>query len=74
VATNIHLDIFEKHDGDDSHVNRVGVNHFRNPVKSPPFYISIKIMDMIAHCCLIDGRSGPSVTPNIFYGRTSTLL
>jgi hypothetical protein len=55
----------EKHDGDDSHVNKLGVNNFRNSVKNPPFYISVKIMDRIAHCCLIDGGSGPSVMSKI---------
>jgi hypothetical protein len=50
---------------DEPHVNRIGVNNFRNPVKNPPFYISVKIMDRIAHCCLIDGRSGPSVMSKI---------
>jgi hypothetical protein len=57
--------ISEKIDGDESHVNRIGVNNFRNPVKNPPFYISVKIMDRIAHCCLIDGGSGPSVMSKI---------
>jgi hypothetical protein len=50
---------------DEPHVNRIGVNNFRNPVKNPPFYISVKIMDRIAHCCLIDGGSGPSVMSKI---------
>jgi len=31
-----------------------------NP-KNPPFYVSMKIMDKISHCCLIDGGSGPNV-------------
>jgi hypothetical protein len=38
-------------------VNKVGVNNFRHPVKNPPFFISVKIMDKIAHCFLIDGGS-----------------
>jgi hypothetical protein len=46
---------------EDSSVNKVGVHNFRYPVKNPPFYISINIMDKIAHYCLIDGSSGPSV-------------
>jgi hypothetical protein len=33
--------------------------------KNPPFYIFVKIMDKIAHCCLIDGGSCPSVMSNI---------
>jgi ribonuclease HI len=49
----------------DSSVNKVGVHKFRYPVKNPPFYISVKIMDKIIHCCLIDGGSGPSVISNI---------
>ena len=51
----------EEVDEEDSSVNKVGVHKFRYPVKNPPFYISIKIMDKIAHCCLIDGGLGPSV-------------
>jgi hypothetical protein len=50
---------------EDSSVNKVGVHNFRYPVKNPPFYISIKIMDNIAHFFLIDGGSGPSVMSKI---------
>jgi hypothetical protein len=50
---------------EDSSVNKVGVHNFRYPVKNPPFDISVKIMDKIDHCCLIDGGSGPSVMSNI---------
>jgi hypothetical protein len=50
---------------EDSSVNKVGVHNFRYPVKNPPFYISVNIMDKIAHCCLIDGGSGPSVMSKI---------
>jgi hypothetical protein len=50
---------------EDSIVNKVGVNKFRHPVKNPPFFISVKIMDKIAHCCLIDDGSGPSVMSKI---------
>jgi hypothetical protein len=32
-----------------------------NPIKNPPFYISVMIMDKISHCCFIDGSSGPSL-------------
>jgi hypothetical protein len=42
---------------EDSSINKVGVHNFRYPIKNPPFYISVKIMDKIAHCCLIDGGS-----------------
>jgi hypothetical protein len=57
--------IFEEAKEEDYVVNKVGVNNFRNPVKNPPFFISVKIMDKIAHCCLIDGGSGPSVMSKI---------
>jgi hypothetical protein len=57
--------ISEEVDEEDSFVNKVGVHNFRYPVKIPLFYISIKIMDTISHCCLIDGGSGPSVMSNI---------
>jgi hypothetical protein len=32
---------------------------------NPPFYVFVKIMDKIAHCCLIDGGSGPNVMSKI---------
>jgi hypothetical protein len=60
--------IFEEVSEGDSSVNKIGVHNFRHPVKNPPFYISVKIMDKIAHCCLIDGGSGPSVMSNIIMG------
>jgi hypothetical protein len=34
--------LFEDSKEEDSTVNRIGVNNFRNPVKIPPFYISVK--------------------------------
>jgi hypothetical protein len=57
VVSNLSEEVIEE----DSSVNKVGVHNFRHPVKNPHFYISVKIMDKIAHCCLIDGGSGPSV-------------
>jgi hypothetical protein len=53
--------VFEEVDKEDYFVNKLDVHNFRHPVKNPPFYISIKIMDKIAHCCLIDGDSGQSI-------------
>jgi hypothetical protein len=50
---------------EDSSVNKVGVHNFRYLVKNPPFYIFVKIMDKIAHCCLIDGGSGLGVMSKI---------
>jgi hypothetical protein len=50
---------------EDSIVNKVGVNNFRHPIKNPPFFISVKIMDKISHRCLIEGGSGPSVMSKI---------
>jgi ribonuclease HI len=50
---------------EDLSVNKVGVHNFRYLVKNTPFYIFVKIMDKIAHCCLIDGGSGPSVMSKI---------
>jgi ribonuclease HI len=55
----------EDYDEEESHVNRIGVNNFRRSVNYPPFYISVNILDKIAHCCLIDGGSGPSVMSKI---------
>jgi hypothetical protein len=57
--------LYEEVNEEDSSVNKVGVHNFRYPIKNPPFYISVKIMDNIAHCCLIDGGSGPSVMSKI---------
>jgi hypothetical protein len=50
---------------EDSIVNKVGVNSFRNPIKKPPFFISVKFMDKISHFCLIDGSLGPSIMSKI---------
>jgi hypothetical protein len=57
--------LFEDSKEEDSTINKIGVNNFRNPVKNPPFYISIKIMDKIVNCCLIDGGFSPSVMSKI---------
>jgi hypothetical protein len=46
-------------------VNKVGVNNFRHHVKNPPFFISVKIMDKIAHYFLTDIGLGPSVMSKI---------
>jgi hypothetical protein len=61
VVANLSEEVNEE----DSSINKVGVHNFRYHVKNPPFYISVNIMDKIAHCCLIDGVSGPSVMSNI---------
>jgi hypothetical protein len=61
IVANISEEVSEE----DSFVNKVGVHNFRYPIKNIPFYISVKIMDKITHCCLIDGGSGPSVMSNI---------
>jgi hypothetical protein len=55
----------EEVDEEDSSVNKVGVHNFRYPVKKPLFYIYVKIMNKISHCCLIDGGSIPSVMSKI---------
>jgi hypothetical protein len=61
VVANLSEEVNEE----DSFVNKAGVHNFRYPVKNPPFYIFVNIMDKIAHCCLIDGGSDPSVMLNI---------
>jgi hypothetical protein len=61
VVANLSEEVNEE----DSYVNQVGVHNFRYPIKNPPFYIFVKIMDKIAHCCLIDGGLGPSVMSKI---------
>jgi hypothetical protein len=55
----------EEQDEEELCVNKLGLYSPRNPVKNPPFYVSIKIMDKIAHFCLIDGGSGPNVMSRI---------
>ena len=57
--------LYEEVNEEESFVNKVGVHNFRYPVKNPPFYIFVKIMDKIAHFCLIDDGSGPSVISKI---------
>jgi hypothetical protein len=57
--------LFEELEEEDSSINKIGVNNFRNPIKKKTFYISVKIMDKIAHCFLIDVRYGPSVMSKI---------
>ena len=57
--------LFENLDEDDSHVNRLGVNNFKNYVRNPPFYIFVKIFDRITHCVLIYSGSWPSVMSKI---------
>ena len=57
--------LFEEVNKEDSYVNKVGVHKFRYPIENPSFCISVKIMDKISHCCLIDGGSGPSVMSKI---------
>lgn len=63
-ASNV-ANLSEEVSEEDSSVNKVGVHKFRYPVKNTPFYISVKIMDKISHCCLIDGGLGPSVMSKI---------
>ena len=48
--------LFEESKEEDSTINKIGVNSFRNLVKKPLFYISVKIMDKISHCFLMDDR------------------
>jgi hypothetical protein len=50
---------------EDPTVNKIGVNNFRHIVKNHPFFISVKIMDKISHCCLIDDGLGPSIMSKI---------
>jgi hypothetical protein len=51
---------------DESCENKILVVHNpRNSIGNPPFCISMKIMDKIAHCCLIDGGFGPNVMSKI---------
>jgi hypothetical protein len=55
----------EEQNEEEMYINKLGVYNPRNYVKNPPFYVSVKIMDKIAHCCLIDGGFGPNVMSKI---------
>jgi hypothetical protein len=55
----------EESNEEELYINKVVVHNPRSYVKNPPFYVSVKIMDKIAHCCLIDGGSGPNVMSKI---------
>jgi hypothetical protein len=57
--------VSEESNEEELYINKVVVNNPRIYVKNPPFYVSVKIMDKISHCCLIDGGSGPNVMSNI---------
>jgi hypothetical protein len=57
--------VFEESDEEKLYIDKVVVNNPRNYVKNPPFYASVKIINKIAHCCLIDGGSGPNVMSKI---------
>jgi len=46
-------------------MNKLGIYTARSYVKNPTFYVSVKIMDTIAHCFLIDGGLGPNVMSKI---------
>jgi hypothetical protein len=61
VVSNLSGEVNEE----DSNVNKVGLHNFTYLVKSPPFYIYVKTMDKMVHCCLIDGGLGSSVMSNI---------
>jgi hypothetical protein len=55
----------KEQDEDELYINKLGVYNPRNYVKNPPFYVSVKIMDKITHCCLIDGGFDPNVMSKI---------
>jgi hypothetical protein len=55
----------KEQDKEELYVNKLGVYNPRYLVKNPPFYVSMKIMDKIAHFCLIDGGSGLNVMSRI---------
>jgi hypothetical protein len=61
IMANLYEEVYEE----ESIVNKVGVHNFRHPVKKTPFFISIKIMHKISHCCLIDGGSSTCIISKI---------
>jgi hypothetical protein len=66
--------LFEEEKEEDPIVNKIGVNHFRHPVINPPFFMSVKIMDKIAHCCLIDGSFGLKRNVKNHHGRARIIM
>lgn len=59
-VTNSNVSIIEIEQETD-HKEVIGtITTYKQP-KNPPFYISMKIVDKIAHCCLINGGSRPNV-------------
>jgi hypothetical protein len=57
--------VSEESNEDELYINKVAINDPSIYVKNPPFYVLVKIMDKIAHCCLIDGGSSPNVMSKI---------
>jgi hypothetical protein len=55
----------EEQNEEEMYIHKLGVYNPRNNVKNPPFYVSINIMDKVAHCCQIYGGSSPNVMSKI---------
>ena len=47
------------------YINKLYVYNPRNYVKNPHFCVYVKIMDKIAHWCLVDGGYGPNIMSEI---------
>jgi hypothetical protein len=63
--TSIVANLTENSNVDESNVNIIGVNSFRNPIKNHPFYIYVKNIEKISHCFLLDGGFCMSVMSKI---------
>jgi len=57
--------LYEESSEEGMYINKVGAYNPMSYVKNPPFYVSIKTIDKITHCFLIDGGSSPNVMPKI---------
>jgi hypothetical protein len=57
--------LIKEHNEEGMYIDKVGVYNPRNYVKNTPFYVYLKIMDKIAHCCLIDWGSNSNVMSKI---------
>jgi hypothetical protein len=55
----------EEQDEEELYINNLVVYNPRNYIKNPPFYVLVKIMDKITHCCLINGGSGLNLMSKI---------
>jgi len=59
------VSLCEESNEEELYINKVVVYNPMIYTNTPPFYVSVKVMDKIVHCCLIDDGPGPNVMSNI---------